>query len=53
MDGATLLSFMEVSFSGVLLKPPTTDPPTTCHLHTDPLTGYRQFKLKQKLDPKH
>ena len=32
-------AFLE-TFRGALLKPPTTDPPTTQHLSTDPPTAY-------------
>ena len=43
---------------GVLLKPPTTDPPTTYHLPinpptTYPPTAYHELMLKQRPDSKH
>ena len=37
----------------VLLKPPSTDPPTTYHLPTDSLATYHEFTLKRTQDSKH
>ena len=46
----SLATLKQITQSRVLLKPPTTDPPTSFHLPTDhlPPTGRHQLTLKQK-----